>query len=468
MEEKRSKFGGSIGFVLAAAGSAVGLGNIWRFPYLAAKDGGGLFLVIYLALALTFGFALMVTEVSIGRKTKQSPLTAYSKISKEWGFIGVFASIVPFMIMPYYAAIGGWVIKYFVAFATGNGDAAASDGYFGNFISDKTEPVIYMLIFLFACAIIIYLGVGKGIEKSSKIIMPVLVVLVILIAVYSLTLSSTQTLDDGSKVTRNGLEGLKVYVIPDFEGLTLKKFATTLMDALGQLFYSLSVAMGILVAYGSYMPDDADLNKSINQIEIFDTLVAFLAGVMIIPAVYVFLGKEGMAGGPSLMFVTLPKVFMQMGSAGNVVGALFFAMVLFAAVTSGMSVLEAVVSSFMDKTKMSRSKATVIETLLALIIGVVVCFGYNIFKFEVTLPNGAKAQILDILDYISNNIFMPIVAIATCILVGWVVKPKMVYDEATKNGEKFGRKGLYVLMVKYVAPVLLMVLLLMAMGIIKL
>lgn len=468
MEEKRSKFGGSIGFVLAAAGSAVGLGNIWRFPYLAAKDGGGLFLVIYLALALTFGFALMVTEVSIGRKTKQSPLTAYSKISKKWGFIGVFASIVPFMIMPYYAAIGGWVIKYFVAFVTGNGDAAASDGYFGNFISDKTEPVIYMLIFLFACAIIIYLGVGKGIEKSSKIIMPVLVVLVILIAVYSLTLSSTQTLDDGREVTRNGLEGLKVYVIPDFEGLTLKKFATTLMDALGQLFYSLSVAMGILVAYGSYMPDDADLNKSINQIEIFDTLVAFLAGVMIIPAVYVFLGKEGMAGGPSLMFVTLPKVFMQMGSAGNVVGALFFAMVLFAAVTSGMSVLEAVVSSFIDKTKMSRSKATVIETLLALIIGVVVCFGYNIFKFEVKLPNGASAQILDILDYISNNIFMPIVAIATCILVGWVVKPKMVMDEATKNGEKFGRKGLYVLMVKYVAPVLLMVLLLMAMGIIKL
>jgi NSS family neurotransmitter:Na+ symporter len=240
------------------------------------------------------------------------------------------------------------------------------------------------------------------------------------------------------------------------------------MDALGQLFYSLSVAMGILVAYGSYMPDDADLNKSVNQIEIFDTLVAFLAGVMIIPAVYVFLGKEGMSGGPSLMFMTLPKVFMQMGTAGNVVGALFFAMVLFAAVTSGMSVLEAVVSSFIDKTKMSRSTATVVETLLALIIGVVVCFGYNIFKFEVKLPNGASAQILDILDYISNNIFMPIVAIATCILIGWVVKPKMVMDEATKNGEKFGRKGLYVLMVKYVAPVLLIALLLMAMGIIKL
>ncbi len=468
MEEKRSKFGGSIGFVLAAAGSAVGLGNIWRFPYLAAKDGGGLFLVIYLALALTFGFALMITEVSIGRKTKQSPLTAYSRISKKWGFIGLFASIVPFMIMPYYAAIGGWVIKYFVAFVTGNGDKAAQDGYFGDFITGKTEPVLYMVIFLLACAVIIYLGVGKGIEKSSKIIMPVLIVLVILIAVYSLTLSSTQTLDDGSKVTRNGLEGLKVYVIPDCEGLTLKKFATTLMDALGQLFYSLSVAMGILVAYGSYMPDDADLNKSVNQIEIFDTLVAFLAGVMIIPAVYVFLGKEGMSGGPSLMFMTLPKVFMQMGTAGNVVGALFFAMVLFAAVTSGMSVLEAVVSSFIDKTKMSRSTATVVETLLALIIGVVVCFGYNIFKFEVKLPNGASAQILDILDYISNNIFMPIVAIATCILIGWVVKPKMVMDEATKNGEKFGRKGLYVLMVKYVAPVLLIALLLMAMGIIKL
>jgi len=414
MKKERNSFSGTIGFVLAAAGSAVGLGNIWRFPYLAAKDGGGLFLVIYLVLALTFGFTLLSTEIAIGRKTKQSPLTAYGKLHKRWKPLGIIACIVPVIILPYYCAIGGWVLKYFIAYLIGNGAAAAEDGYFTGFITSDIEPLIMMLIFLFAVAFIIFRGVNKGIEASSQIIMPILLLLVVIIAVFSLTISHTG--EDG--ITRTGLEGFKVYVIPDFDGITVKSFFSVLVDAMGQLFFSLSVAMGIMVAYGSYVKDDANLTKSINQIEIFDTAVAFLAGVMIIPAVFTFMGIEGMqASGPSLMFVSLPKVFAAMGKIGNIVGCLFFAMVLFAAVTSAMSVMEAVVSSFMDQFHISRNKAACIEGVIALVAGIIVCLGYNVLYFEVTLPNGAVAQILDIMYYIINNLLMPVVAIGTCILI---------------------------------------------------
>lgn len=462
MEEKRNSFSGSIGFVLAAAGSAVGLGNIWRFPYLAARDGGGLYLFVYLILALTFGFTLLVTEIAIGRKTKQSPLTAYKKLHPKWGFLGVIACLVPVIIMPYYCAIGGWVLKYFLAFLTGEGVQAAQDGYFTEFISGEVSPIVLLVLFLFVVSLVIILGVNKGIENFSKIIMPLLILLVLGIAVFSLTISYT----DGQGVVRTGIEGLKIYVVPDFSHITLKGFFSVLLDAMGQLFFSLSVAMGIMVTYGSYVKDEDNLVRSINQIEIFDTIVAFLAGVMIIPAVYTFMGREGMeASGPSLMFVSLPKVFAAMGSAGNVIGCLFFAMVLFAALTSAISVMEAVVSSLMDKFNLSRLRAALIETSVALLGGVAVCLGYSKWDFEVNLPTGAQARILDIMDYVSNNLLMPLVAIGTCILVGWVLKPKVVVDEVEKGGVKFGRRGLYLVMVKYIATVLLIILLLKSVGI---
>ena len=462
MEKKRGSFTGSIGFVLAAAGSAVGLGNIWRFPYLAARDGGGLFLLVYFVLAITFGFTLLTTEVALGRKTKRSPLTAYGVLNKKWKWLGVVASIVPFIIMPYYCVICGWVLKYFIVFLTGNGVKAAENDFFTGFITSQYEPIILMFIFLAACAVIIFMGVDSGIEKSSKIIMPVLLVLVVAIAAFSLTIKNTAT--DGTVTT--GIDGLKVYLVPSLKGIGVKEFMLVVMDAVGQLFFSLSIAMGILIAYGSYVPDDANLVKSINQIEIFDTAVAFLAGVMIIPGVIVFMGAEGMGSGPSLMFVSLPKVFAAMGKAGNVVGTFFFAMVLFAAVTSGISVLEAVVAGLIDGFKMSRTKATVAETITALVLGVIVCLGYNKLYFELPLPNGAKAQVLDIMDYISNNILMPIVAIATCVLVGWILKPDFVIKEAEKNGEKMGRKRMFSVMIKYVAPVILVVLFVMSVGIV--
>ncbi len=461
-KEKRNSFSGSIGFVLAAAGSAVGLGNIWRFPYLAAKDGGGLYLVMYLILALTFGFTLLTAEVAIGRKTKQSPLTAYGKLKSKWGFLGVLACLVPIIILPYYCVIGGWVVKYFLAYLTGKGTEAAADGYFTEYITGEWQPVLLMVLFLVVVAFIIFLGVNKGIESFSKVLMPLLLLLVIGIAVFSLTIHYK----DDAGVTRTGLEGFKIYIVPDLDGMTVKGFFTVLLDAMGQLFFSLSVAMGIMIAYGSYVRDDANLGKSINQIEIFDTVVAFLAGVMIIPAVYTFMGKEGMAAsGPSLMFVSLPKVFASMGKVGNLVGFLFFAMVLFAALTSAVSVMEAVVSSFMDKFHMSRVKAAAIETGIALAGGILVCLGYNKLFFEIKLPNGAAAQILDIMDYISNNCLMPLVAIGTCILIGWILKPKIIIEEVEKSGCKFGRKRLFVVMIRYIAPVLLVILLLKSLGI---
>ncbi len=463
-KQKRGKFSGSIGFVLAAAGSAVGLGNIWRFPYLAAKDGGGVFLLCYIVLALTFGFALLTTEIAIGRKTGQSPLTAYKALYPKMGWLGVIACLVPAMILPYYCVIGGWVLKYLSVYVTGNAGAAVADGYFDSFITAQAEPVIWFLIFLVATIFVVYRGVGNGIEKLSTILMPILLLLIIGISVFSLTLKHT----DASGVTRTGIEGFWVYVVPDFDGMTMKKFVNILMDATGQLFYSVSVAMGIMITYGSYVKKETNLVKSVNQIEIFDTVVAFLAGLMIVPAVYTFMGTEGMAQGPSLMFISLPKVFESMGLIGTIVGAVFFVMVAFAALTSSVSIMEAIVSSVMDKFHISRKKGTVIVSVITLIVGLIVCFGYNIWFFKLPLPNGSTGQILDVLDYLSNYFLMPIVAMATCILVGWIVKPKTVVDEVTRGGLKFGRKGLYIVMVKFVVPVMLFFLLLQALGLFKL
>ena len=471
MEKKqnRGSFSGRLGFVLAAAGSAVGLGNIWRFPYLAAKDGGGVFLLCYLILALTFGFTLLITEISIGRKTGQSPLTAYKVIHPKMGWVGIIACIIPALILPYYCAIGGWVLKYLGAFLTGQGTAAAADGYFTGFITAQWSPILWFLAFFLASVWVVWKGVDKGIEKLSTILMPILLVLILVIALFSLTLKHTGT--DGA--VRTGLEGFLIYVIPNFDGMTLKQFLVVLTDAMGQLFYSISVAMGIMVAYGSYVSKDTDLNKSVNQIEFFDSLVAFLAGMMIIPAVYTFMGREGMtANGPSLMFVALPKIFSEMGPIlGTVVGITFFVTVAFAALTSSVSIMEAIVASMMDQFRMDRKKAVSVVALMALILGIIVCLGYNVLYFEAILPNtpaGKNAQVLDVMDYLSNYILMPVVAIATCVYIGWIVKPRTVIDEVTFGGCKFGREKLYVVMVKYITPVLLSLLLLQALGILKL
>lgn len=457
---KRSSFSGGFGFVLAAAGSAVGLGNIWRFPYLAAKHHGGTFIFVYIILALTFGFALLTTEVAIGRKTKQGPLTAYENVHKKFKFNGWLAWLVPVIILPYYCSIGGWVLKYLKTFITMDGVAAAENSFFGGYLGDTWTPILWMVIFLALTSFVVISGVEKGIEKYSRVLMPALLLLVIGISVFALTLNHTA--DDGT--VRTGMDGLKLYLTPDFSGMTVKDFIQLILDAVGQLFFSISVAMGIMVAYGSYVKDDTNLMKSINQIEFFDTFVALLAGLMIVPAVYVFMGMDGMSAGPGLMFVSLPKVFNDMGSLGTVIAVLFFLMVTFAAVTSSVSVMEAIVSGIMDKWKLSRTKSAVIATVYALVFGVLVCLGFNVLAFDIPLPNGSTGQFLDVMDYVSNSVLMPFVALVTCIFIGWIVKPKFIIDEVTRNGEKFGRKTLYTIMIKFIAPVILFILLLQAFG----
>ena len=318
------------------------------------------------------------------------------------------------------------------------------------------------MVYLLITAAVVIGGVNKGIERFSKVLMPILVVLIFAIGIFSLTLNYK----DASGAARSGLEGLKIYVVPDFKGLTMQKLVTVFVDALGQLFYSISVAMGIMIAYGSYVKKESKLMGSINQIEIFDTLVAFLAGLMIIPAVYVFMGRDGMSAGPGLMFISLPKVFNEMGIAGDIVGLIFFMIVAFAAVTSSVSIMEAIVSSLIDRFHWSRRKSAILVTVYGLIAEIIVCLGYNKLYMEVKLPNGTVGQILDIMDYVSNNVLMPIVALATCILVGWIVSPKVIIDEVTRGGSKFTRKGLYIIMVKFIAPAFLLILLLQALGIV--
>lgn len=460
MQKKKSSFTGSIGFVLAAAGSAVGVGNIWRFPYLCAKDGGGLFLIIYLVLVLTFGFVLLTTDVAIGRRTKQNALRAFATLHPKWKFLGYLTFLVPVLIMTYYSVIGGWIVKYFTVYLVSDGSEAVQEGYFTSFITSKVSPIVFMLLFFTLTAWIVYCGVEKGIEKWSKYIMPGLLVLIIGIAVFSLTLSH----EDADGTVRTGLQGLLVYLKPDVTGLTVTGFLGILLDAMSQLFFSLSVSMGIMITYGSYVKDEVDLNKATNQIELFDTTVALLAGLMIIPAVYVFLGKEGMASGPSLIFVSLPNVFQAMGVVGRVVAIAFFVALGFAALTSCVSVMETLVANCMEIFHQTRKKMCALVGTYSLVTAIIICLGYNYFYFELPLPNGSTAQLLDLMDYISNSFLMPFISLLTSILIGWVIGPKWIVEEVEKNGEHFGRAKLYTFMIRYVVPVVMLILFLSSTG----
>lgn len=450
MEQKRSSFTGRIGFVLAAAGSAVGLGNIWRFPYLAAKYGGGIFLLVYIGLAVTFGFALMVAEIALGRKTGLSPIGAFRALDKRFSFVGVLAAVVPAIILPYYSVIGGWVMKYIAGFIMGEGGAMASDSYFGSYIGTTGEPLLWFFLFVALTAAVVLLGVDKGIEKVSKVMMPALIVLVLFIAIYSI-------------VTVDGaLEGVIYYVKPDFSKFSVM----TVVAAMGQLFYSMSLAMGIMITFGSYMKKDISIEKSTRQIEIFDTGVAFLSGLMIVPTVFAFGGETALsASGPSLMFVTLPKIFNVM-PGGAVIGAIFFIMVFFAALTSSISLMETVVSTLLDKAKINRKLCSLTVLGVSLLLGALSSLGYSAFSDFKLLG----MQILDFFDFISNSVIMPVVALATALFVGFFLKPQAIIDEVELSGEFKGKK-LFSAVIRYVAPVCILAILassiLGAFGVIK-
>ena len=437
--KQRSNFSSKLGFVLAAAGSAVGLGNIWRFPYLAAKYGGGTFLLVYLILAVTFGFTLMTAEIAIGRKTGASAIEAFKKLDNRFGFLGILASAVPILIFPYYSVIGGWVIKYFFTFATGSVEVAASDTYFTDFIASPVEPIGWFSLFIALTAIIVLCGVQKGIETVSKFMMPVLVILTIGIAGYGLTI-------DGA------MEGVIYYLKPNLEDFSAK----TILAAMGQMFYSMSLAMGIMVTYGSYMKKENNLESSVRQIELFDTAIAFLAGLMVIPAVFAFSGgtAENLNAGPGLMFMTLPKVFNSM-PMGGFIGTAFFVLVFFAALTSSISLMETIVSIIRDKTGWKRKPACILVTIVALIMGIPSSLGFGIWSHIAPLG----MSILDAFDFISNSVMMPIAAVATCILVGFVIGPKAVSDEVKVSDGTFKSEKMFSVMIKWVCPFFLIAIL---------
>lgn len=438
MKEKKSNFSSRIGFILTAAGSAVGLGNIWRFPYLAAKYGGGTFLLIYLILAATFGFALMITEISLGRKTGKSALYAFSSLHPKFSFLGVLASIVPMIIFPYYCVIGGWVTKYLVVYATGHGLDATDSGFFPSYIGQVGQPIFWLILFIFLTSIIVMLGVEKGIEKASRFLMPILVVLSIGIAIYGLTIPGA-------------IDGLIYYIKPDFSKFSFN----AVLAAMGQLFYSMSLAMGIMITYGSYVHKDENIESSVRNIELFDTGIAFVAGLIIIPSVFAFSGGDQsvLSSGPSLMFITLPNVFNSMRFA-NIIGFVFFVLVLFAALTSAISLMETIVSIIQDKFHTKRVTTCLIVMAASIVIAIPSSLGFGIWSG--IQPLGMS--FLDFFDFISNSILMPVVALLTCVFVGFVVKPSAIADEVKKSAP-FKSEKLYTLLIKYVAPLLILLIL---------
>ena len=433
--EKRSTFSGKLGFVLSAAGASVGLGNIWRFPYLAAKYGGGIFLLIYIILALTFGYTMIVAETALGRMTRKSPVGAYHSFGKsKWLSLGGWINaIIPVLIVPYYSVIGGWVIKYLAGYVMGQGSELAADGYFGSFISNGVSTEICFIVFTIFTVGIIYAGVQNGVERVSKLMMPILVVLSVVIAVYS--------------VTRPGaMEGVKYLLIPRPENFSWM----TVVAAMGQMFYSLSIAMGILVTFGSYMKKDVSIEESTKNVEIFDTAIAIMAGLMIIPAVFAFSGGEPdtLQAGPSLMFITIPKVFDSMGM-GRIVGILFFLLVLCAALTSSIALTESAVSTFQDELGWGRKKATLIIAVIMVILGSLSSLGYG--PLECVKVMGM--QFLDFFDFLTNSIMMPIAALATCLLISKVIGIKKIEEEMLLEGGAFKRKKVFDFMIQYLCPI---------------
>lgn len=441
-KNKRSTFSGKLGFVLSAAGASVGLGNIWRFPYLAAKYGGGIFLLIYIILALTFGYTMIVAETSLGRMTKKSPVGAYQSFGKsKWlSFGGWINAIIPILIVPYYSVIGGWVIKYLVGYLGGQAQVLASDTYFSSFISNGVSTEVCFIVFTLCTLGIIYAGVQNGIERVSKFMMPVLVILSVIIAIYS--------------VTRPGaLEGVKYFLVPNPANFSWM----TVVSAMGQMFYSLSIAMGILVTFGSYMLKDMSIEDSTQNVEIFDTAIAIMAGLMIIPAVFAFSGgdPDTLKAGPALMFITIPKVFANMG-LGTGIGILFFLLVLFAAMTSSIALTESAVSTFEDELSWGRRKSTIVMAVIMLSLGTLSCLGYGPLA-NVTVIG---MQFLDFFDFLTNSVMMPIAAIATCLLVSRVIGVKKTEEEVTLEGKPFRRKKIFYFMIQYLCPIFAAIILL--------
>ncbi|SDI80120.1 sodium-dependent transporter [Proteiniclasticum ruminis] len=442
MENNRGSWSSRFGFLMAAVGSAVGLGNLWKFPYLAGENGGGAFVLVYIGLVVLLGFTLMLAEMTIGRHANSDAYGSYNKIKKGWGFVGGIGILSGFLILSYYSVVGGWVMKYIVASFTGTGTDKAA--FFGNFISSPVEPLVYHLIFMGLTAIIVIRGISGGIEKASKFLMPALFALLLVTVIRSVTL-------DGA------MEGIKYFVTPNFSEITLK----VVIAALGQVFFSLSLGMGIMVTYGSYLRKDEDMEKDAFIIPSLDSLVAILAGFAILPAVFALGFKPG--EGPGLMFITLPAVFENM-PLGSIFGALFFVLVFFAALSSSISLMEVTVAFGIDKLKWSRKTSVIIFTTLMFIIGIGASLSMGEWSdFLIPWIDGKSYGIFDFLDVLTSYYLLPLGGLLGALFIGFVWGVPNAVKEI-KIGSKFVTEKLWSILIKFVVPILVFLILLSTTG----
>ncbi len=436
--QNRDQWSSKIGFILAAAGSAVGLGNLWKFPYTAGMNGGGAFVIVYFAILLLVGFTLMMAELVVGRHTQLNAVGAYRKIRKNWAFVGGLGVLASFIILSYYSVVGGWVVNYIVKALTGafnTADIEALGGMFTGLISSPVEPLIYHGIFMLMTLGIVIGGISGGIEKYSKILMPALFVMMFAIMLRSVTLPGAS-------------EGIKFLLAPDFSKID----GGVILAALGQVFFSLSLGMGCMITYGSYLSKEENIPQSSFIIPLIDTGVALLAGLTILPAVFAF-GFDP-ASGPGLVFVTLPAVFSKM-PLGSLFAVIFFVLVLFAALTSSISLLEASVSYVVDDWGWNRKGATFALSAAIFLLGIPASLGMGPLS-HIKLIKGK--DIFDSMSFVSDNILLPLGGLLLCIFVGWVWGMKNAINEATSNGKHgFALAPIWSFLVKFVAPIAILV-----------
>lgn len=442
MENKgRSSFGSKFGFIMAAVGSAVGLGNIWRFPYIAGTYGGGLFLLLYIAIVAILGFSMLTLEFVIGRNRNANVIDAFATGKKKRSYIGWLCIIIPFLIVSYYNVIGGWIIKYLTIFVTG-GDfgSAGYEGTFGEFTSDPVASGVFTIIFLALCIIVLIFGVQKGIEKVSKILMPALFVMLVFMAIVSLTMPGA-------------IEGLKFMFVPNFESIEANGgFLQMLSAATGQAFYSLSVGMGIAVTYGSYLKKDQSIPQNALSVCGLDTMVAIFSGLAVLPAIF----AVGIApsAGPGLVFISFPAVFESLGGFGVVAGILFFLLVLFAAWTSAISLLEVLISALEEKTKLSRKGATLVVAVVISITSILVAISMQ--------PEGLfGVNLLDLFDSLTTYVMLPLTGLLMCFFLIKVIGMKTAKEELLLNCKVKKLGSVWEFAIKFVVPVLIAFILVM-------
>lgn len=450
--KQRQGFGTSFGMILAAAGSAIGVGNIWRFPYVTGNYGGAAFLIVYLVMIVAIGMPLMLAEVAIGRRGGEDASKSFKKLApgSKWHISGLIGIVAAFIILGYYSVVAGWSLKYVVNSLTDvfSGMSPEQIGAaFGNYVSSDISPIVYALIIMGMTMFIVFKGVNTGIEKASKILLPILLLILIVLSVRSLTL-------------KNAMAGLEFLFKPDFR--TLLQSKDGILVAMGHAFYSLSLGMGIMVTYGSYMKKEENLGSAVLKISIMDTVVALLAGLVIFPAVFSF-GLEPNQG-PGLVFVTLPNVFLQM-PGGVLFGSLFFLLLTFAAITSTISLLETVVAYLIDSKGMERKTATILSGIGISVISVIssLSMGAALGDFKLFGMN-----LFDLFDYVTANIMLLTCALIEVIFVGWAMKKEDFFSEVTNAGTlNFAAKNFAYLMLRYVIPVAIVILMLVNNGIFK-